>query len=593
MSAVVAALDKHTPSSIGENGHRQYTWSHDLTEKIVQLSFQLTRTAKETVRTTLAQKFREILSGLPLTAETDSGENILSLVVRMIGHTRDIVGGKGEYELSYMLVYELHRFYPELAQGVLQSFLESSGSSDSECDSHPYGSWKDVKYFCNYCAEMGGALHPLIDFAHGIALKQLRTDWQRYSVRTSNDSCPRLSLAARWLPREKSKKFGWQFHRLAEAFFSDWLAEPAGLVPLERHAWLDRAKTKCYTHFRLVLATLNKQLDTLQVKQCKNTWSEIDYAHVTSITLRRQGKALRNVKANDPSTERCASEDRRTCAENFRKFMERAAAGKAVVKGKRVSLIDFARSAHGNGDEDDCKLINEQWKDNATQTGALPDFIPMIDTSGSMTCDNSVPLYSAVGLGIRIAEKSKLGQRAMTFSAQPRWIDYSACKGFTDKVRATFAGDWGMNTNFTAALTLILDAIKSARLLPEEVENMVLVILSDMQIDCAGNERIDESMHSHIKRLYEEAGVQLHGRPFRPPGILFWNLRSTTGFPTLSAQENVFMMSGTSPALLNLFCETGVSALREHTPWRMFVESLCHARYAPLKSMTDEFIARC
>ena len=43
MSALVNALDNHTPLQIGENGHVEYTWSNSITERIVQLNFQLTR----------------------------------------------------------------------------------------------------------------------------------------------------------------------------------------------------------------------------------------------------------------------------------------------------------------------------------------------------------------------------------------------------------------------------------------------------------------------------------------------------------------------------------------------------------------------
>jgi hypothetical protein len=214
----------------------------------------------------------------------------------------------------------------------------------------------------------------------------------------------------------------------------------------------------------------------------------------------------------------------------------------------------------------------------------------MIDTSGSMTADESVPLYSAIGLGIRIAEKSKLKNRAMTFSATPAWINYDNCKEFTDKVRATSQANWGFNTNFTAALKLILSAIEEARLAPREVSDMVLVILSDMQIDANGNERMDSSMLAHIDRLYHEAGIRVHGEPYKRPTILFWNLSKTNGFPTLSTTKGAMMMSGASPALLNTFCEKGIEALSDYTPWRMFVETMNHARYSHVKDYTDLFI---
>ena len=44
MSKLVSALDSMTPKQYGENQHPEYSWSHNLEEKILQLSFQLTRT---------------------------------------------------------------------------------------------------------------------------------------------------------------------------------------------------------------------------------------------------------------------------------------------------------------------------------------------------------------------------------------------------------------------------------------------------------------------------------------------------------------------------------------------------------------------
>jgi hypothetical protein len=46
------------------------------------------------------------------------------------------------------------------------------------------------------------------------------------------------------------------------------------------------------------------------------------------------------------------------------------------------------------------------------------------------------------------------------------------------------------------------------------------------------------------------------------------------------------MMSGFSPALLNLFCEQGLSSLESCTPWSLLVKSLSNDRY---KIMEDRF----
>ena len=50
---------------------------------------------------------------------------------------------------------------------------------------------------------------------------------------------------------------------------------------------------------------------------------------------------------------------------------------------------------------------------NRSQNKNLGNLIAMVDTSGSMECENGTPLHSAIGLGIRIAELSKIGNESL------------------------------------------------------------------------------------------------------------------------------------------------------------------------------------
>ena len=170
-----------------------------------------------------------------------------------------------------------------------------------------------------------------------------------------------------------------------------------------------------------------------------------------------------------------------------------------------------------------------------------------------------------------------LGKRVMTFSASPSWVNLSGQDTFVEMVETVAKAEWGMNTNFAAALNMILDAIITQKLKPEDVEDMVLAVFSDMQMDQADNK--SKSLMDSIEKKYADAGQRLWGKPFKAPHILFWNLRSTSGFPTLSTEKNCSMMSGFSPALLNLFCEEGLEALQSCTPWSLFVKSLDNERY--------------
>ena len=95
-----------------------------------------------------------------------------------------------------------------------------------------------------------------------------------------------------------------------------------------------------------------------------------------------------------------------------------------------------------------------------------------------------------------------------------------------------------------------------------------------MQIDYSDNESLNETMWKHIETLYKSVGYD------KVPHILFWNLKSTSGFPTLSNQKNVSMFSGFSPILLNQFCEKGIDFLNSVSPWSQIVSMLSHQRYS-------------
>jgi hypothetical protein len=253
------------------------------------------------------------------------------------------------------------------------------------------------------------------------------------------------------------------------------------------------------------------------------------------------------------------------------------------MKGKRVGMADFCKQARdllcrtGYTNQTEKDLLNSQWRDNATQNKALGNMIAMVDVSGSMEGD---PMNVAISLGIRIAEKSVLGKRIMTFSAKPTWVNLEPYPDFISQVGAVVRAEWGMNTNFYAALDMILDAIVANKMSAEDVQDMVLVILSDMQIDQGDASFKSSSLYETIKTKYADAGVRVNGIPYKPPHILFWNLRSTSGFPSLANQSNASMMSGFSPALINVFCEQGMDALQSATPWSILEKSLDNERYA-------------
>ena len=557
MSAIISALDNFTPSQIGENGSVEYTWSNSIRERIVQLSFQLTRTRDQDSINNLGIQTEKILKDLASSykASTISREEYIeymSLLYRMIAHTRDIVDGKGEYSLSYMLLGVWYKEDPELAEFAFRHFVLSPEGSP---DFHPYGSWKDVKYL-----HKQNKSSPLVQYGMQLLLNQLKVD--------SVSDNP--SLAAKWVPREKSQ-FSDLFTKLAINYFYDYTS--TAKTEESRRKAIIKAKMD----FRKLLSSLNNKLETVQIKQCSLRWSHIDPSKQTSITMHKQKRAFLNIDKKGQQRHELA--DRIVCANKFKEFAQKAVKGEVEIKGKRVGLNNFTKEAlelirFDRSKSDEAAILNAQWIDNTKQTGALGKMIAMVDVSGSMNGD---PMNAAIALGIRVAEKSMLGKRVMTFSASPSWVNLSGKDTFVEMVQTVATAEWGMNTNFAAALNMILDAIITQKLKSEDVEDMVLAVFSDMQMDQADN--TSKYLMNLIEKKYADAGQRLWGKPFKAPHILFWNLRSTSGFPTLSTEKNCSMMSGFSPALLNLFCEEGLEALQSCTPWSLFVKSLDNERY--------------
>jgi hypothetical protein len=573
MTALINILDNYTSQQIGEKGHVEYGWSNNIREKILQFSFQLTRTTEQRVNG-LKAVLCDLLTTLKYhitsssNLERDIAKGYLSILYRMIGHTRDIVDGKGEYTLTYMMIYTWYDFYPELALFALRCLVDIGNKNI-----HPYGSWKDMKYFCQYCKSNGENIaHPLIQYIIRLVNDQLKNDYSNYISNTNN-----ISLLAKWVPREKST-FGWLYRELATDFFSHFL------LTASSDTQFTKAVLKCKTEYRKLLSGLNKHIETLQIKQCSKKWTTINFGNITSISLTKQKKALLNIKQNG-DIRFPDSMDRIDCAKKFSDHIKRAADGEFELKGKRIGMADFTKQAiqliHSDN-QIEIDLLNSQWRDNASQCKELGKMIAMVDVSGSMEGD---PMNAAIALGIRIAEKSILGKRVMAFSAKPTWVNLDGYNDFVSQVKIIKGAEWGMNTNFYSALDTILDAIIQNKMAPEDVQDLVLVILSDMQID-SGDTSDTQALYDIMKEKYTVAGIRVHGKPYKPPHILFWNLRSTSGFPTLSNQRNCSMMSGFSPSLLNIFCDQGVNALQACTPWSLLEKCLENERY---KIMADKF----
>lgn len=616
----------------GENGHVELSRSKNIRERIIQFCFQLVRTNElkklDIIYTNL------IIDVLKENITKEERDEYLIVLYKMIAHTRDIVNGKGEYALSYMMIacwaklqyvikntcneivhvetesqnfllnsdlnviYMLperfHVITNQLAYMALENFFIEQNDSKQ---SHPIGSFKDVKYFINYWRDLWVDIIPetqYMNFPIIVSIikfinSQLRNDVNKMMT-VDGEPITSISLVSKWIPREKSKKFGWMTKYFARQYFSDQWFSTAHTINQQI-----MAEKKTLTNYRQTLSKVNSYINTTQIKQCNGEWSDIDFEkNVTSITLSKQKSAFMNIKKSNKKRYP-DNEDRIKCAYNFNEYIDKCNTGTAKIKGKRVSIYDFVKDAihyrkniwSEDVQEEVSKItrdtINLQWKDNSTINSSFNSLIAMVDTSCSMSCDNNNPLYNAIGLGIRIAECSILGKRVLTFNDRPTWFDLSDCQDFVSSVKKIQNAPWGTNTNFYLALEKILDAYVEMDLHPNEVEKFGLVVLSDMQIDaCVCDYKAKGlTMFEDIERRFTQLGLNSRfNQPYKVPFIVFWNLRKTDGFPTSSMTNNVAMISGYNPYLINQFLNCGIEVFKDYNSWDVMSKTLQNSRYS-------------
>lgn len=575
MVSIGNALDNLSNLSVGENGSLQHSWSPQLNEKIYQLYFQLVRTKDYgSIRT----KFKEILNEIYLMNNTNY-EYYLNTITKLILFTRDIIGGKGEYELTYELISLLYnssinsnisKERVNNIQNLVVFIIESLVYPlDGNPKTHPMGSWKDLKYLLHHHTAKSDYKYRNFEFVKSNIIAKTIINLYVSQLKKDKDS-NNPSLMARWLPRENSK-FGWMTSFIATNNY------PMIMNTAKSEEQMKKARVKCLTLLRKEVAAINSKINTVQVMQCSGNWSKINFEKdVTSITLAKQKKAFMGTGKSTPNAF-IVSPDRMTCARNFEKFTHNVKHGTATAKGKRVSIYDFVKDAINYNDYREKELIDAQWDNNRSQNKNLKNVIAMCDTSGSMECDNCLPLYNAIGLAIRVSELSIIKDRIMTFSSSPSWIDLSNIQGFVYKVQKVKNSPWGMNTNFDAALKMILDSAIANNIHPNEFRDVTLLVLSDMQIDHAGKH--DVAMFNRIQQMFTNAGMQRWGIGYEMPHIVFWNLRKTDGFPNLSTDKNVTGISGYSPVLINKLTELGIDVLRKMTGFEIMTHSLNNERY--------------
>lgn len=414
-------------------------------------------------------KFHELQTDNPinekLNAVLDDPDSIhyMENIIEAIMYTRDINGGRGLRDLTYTYLFTLQQKFAMKAVFTLYMIVEQK-----------IGSWRDVRSYCEFVAKHStnySIIKPIIGLYNNQLIKDNQI-WKETIKAWDPATSPRpvardyISYAAKWVPRE-SKGRKWLFNILVSMWVYMNDDYKTIMTSAKTQEAISAAERKCKMMYRKMISNLNKELDTLEIKQCANEWSEINPHQLTTSQL-YHGKEtfLKKCKWDAFYKEKLA-------LITEKKYSYDVPIWKLVKHIVRLSKQDDKT--------EELDAMNLHWPayiehkfENHTDY-----YISMVDVSESMYENGSKPLYDAIGLGCIIASKSKFGPQVIVLGNKPEMVDLANCT-FSEMVDRMISTPLHRSTScITEGFQLILDAVLASGMTPEEVDCLKIKVLSN------------------------------------------------------------------------------------------------------------------
>lgn len=437
--------------------------------------------------------------------------------VAVIFNSRDRTNGKKEKKISNLAMLWLRFYKPETYKLNILKYINK------------YGSWKDATYL-SYISFFKKSLP---NYELTLIAEQLKID--KNNLDNGNDN---ISLCAKWASSENDrndKKRG-----MAKNI--------AGLIYPNDINNTDNKKMEKYR--KNYLTPLRKKIKIIETKMCNNEWNTINYQAVPAVASNRYKKAF--MKHDE---------------ERYTKFIQDVKAGKKKINTTGIlphELVKYYMDlktkndslSHTYSDVSTEKYeVNEtieiMWNklvEDIKTSGNLEGLISVSDVSGSMYCNNNIPILVSISLGLLISQcnKGAFNNKIISFSEKPQIFNVEGTTLF-ERFNSILNMEAGLSTNFEAVSDLIL---KHAIAYKIPQENMIkkIVVLSDMQFNLASNKNETiETLHDFIVKKYTTAG-------YNAPDFIYWNLNSRDNtFPVESNKEGTAIVSGFSEQLLKAF----------------------------------------
>ena len=311
--------------------------------------------------------------------------------------------------------------------------------------------------------------------------------------------------------------------------------------------------------YRKMLSGLREKIKVLERLMSANRWDEIEFDKIPS----KAGLIYKNAFATKEVT--------RARYEAFMNSKETKVNAAVLYPYDVVKKIPYGSRFLNLTD---INAIQKYWDNLPNYYGDREENgLAIIDVSGSMTVNNCLPLYAAVGMGMYIADKAHgpFANHFITFSAEPELVEMKG-DNIVEKFNNIVKADWGWNTDLKAVFDLLLNTAVKKHLTQDELPDR-LYIFSDMHFDSAFGFWRDKgqttfTLIDNIKRQWERYGYKM-------PSIVFWNLNASADIiPALD--ETFSYVSGYSPVLVE-------QILSGKTNIELMLDKLLSKRYENIK----------
>jgi Domain of unknown function (DUF2828) len=523
------------------------------------------------------------------------------LLFTLILYVRD-VKMKGEYVVSYAMIYTLYEYHPHLALNAVEWLVYP----ETESETPKYGCWKDMKKLADYVyVKTQNTRHPLIFQCISVLNTGLRNN---------------VSNVAKWIPREKSKH-GWLFELLALHWSnlldsSMYLKLPFSLekpdYQVEKWKIIHRAQRVYRKH----VSAKNRELKTTEIylcndRQCiapENVNLGTLHKNVGSLTNSFDNKTLDhkkkafeiyswvskyynqqthlyhttllgyNIYYSKPYQGGMGQNRHMNVYSNMatKLELEDTKFGDTLFRNILEMDIEQTELKRYCDVKNRIDLLNREWSHICGKCDVLHNVLPILDMSLTMFEDNRDHWNNALGLACLIASKTTLGGRILVMDHIPTWVKVEDSKQWCVKMMSKINKVNGKTRkSVESVMTILAESLLQSKMTHDQIEQLVFVFLSDMKFELG-----EETLHSTIHKCYNDY-FESRNEPVPPlPYIVYWNVGGATVLPCDIHQSRVSIVGGNTTALLSVLEKTQHKQQRQMNPFQHMCNTLTDARYA-------------